>query len=524
MSAKSRDVQYLTVLGKNLDQISKTGGRTLREMLVAALLRVRNKRGALVPLVPNRMQTEFEHKRGLRNIVLKARQLGMTTWIAARFFLSTITRPGTVTVQVAHDQNSAEEIFRITHRFLENLPEVLRCGALRTSRANVRQIVFPEIDSEYRVETAADPNAGRGLTIRHLHCSEVARWPRDAAETLASLRAAVPPDGEIVLESTPNGAGGCFYDEWQRADETGYVKHFFPWWMAEEYKADGLRIADFGGTSSPEARSPEPEALSEDERELISHHGLSLEQISFRRQLRANFRGLAKQEYAEDPVSCFLASGECVFDAEVIGRRLLEVGRPAESRDNGRVSIWYPPQPRMKYVIGIDTAGGGTGGDYACAQVVDGQRSRQCAELHGHFSPRELASRVAALGHEYNDALLAVERNNHGAAVLVYLDEVLGYPHIYCEGGQAGLVTSSVTRPRMLEWLASRLENEPHLFCSARLLQECRAFVRHVDGSASAAVGAHDDCVMAMAFAQWVRLQQQAKFGAREITFGSFAR
>ncbi len=61
--------------------------------------------------------------------------------------------------------------------------------------------------SQYRVE-AADENAGRGLTIQYLHCSEVSRWPGDAAATLAALRAAVPPDGEIVLESTANGACG----------------------------------------------------------------------------------------------------------------------------------------------------------------------------------------------------------------------------------------------------------------------------------------------------------------------------
>ena len=174
-----------------------------------------------------------------RNIVLKARQLGITTYVAARFFDHTITHPGTLSVQVAHDQQSAEEIFRIVHRFVENLPAPLRKGALRTSRANVRQIVFPWLDSEYRVETAADPNAGRGLTIQNLHCSEVARWPRDAAATLASLRAAVPPDGEIVLESTPNGACGCFYDEWLRAHETGYTRHFFPWWWEPTYRRRG---------------------------------------------------------------------------------------------------------------------------------------------------------------------------------------------------------------------------------------------------------------------------------------------
>ena len=35
---------------------------------------------------------------------------------------------------------------------------------------------------------------------------------------------AVPPDGEIVLESTANGAAGCFYEEWQRAEQMGYSR------------------------------------------------------------------------------------------------------------------------------------------------------------------------------------------------------------------------------------------------------------------------------------------------------------
>ncbi len=200
-----KDEEKIVRLGKEEGEIE-----TVRELMMARQLKVRDKRGKLRPLFLNRTQNEYARRCSKHNIVLKARQLGITTYVAARFFNHTITHPGTLSVQVAHDQQSAEEIFRIVHRFVENLPAPLRKGALRTSRANVRQIVFPCIDSEYRVETAADPNAGRGLTIQNLHCSEVARWPRDAAATLASLRAAVPPDGEIVLESTPNGACGCF--------------------------------------------------------------------------------------------------------------------------------------------------------------------------------------------------------------------------------------------------------------------------------------------------------------------------
>src|SRR5437588_8572270 len=220
------DLDLLLSLGPRLDhRPPKLAGRSVREFLIGSLLKVRDKRGQLCRLAPNRAQQAFEAAASRRNVVLKARQMGLTTWVAARFFIATITRPGTVTVQVAHDQRSAEEIFRIVHRFLENFdcPRMLgERGAIVTSRANVRQIVFPHLDSEYRVESAADPNAGRGFTIHNLHCSEVARWPGEGEAQLArlaGLRAAVPPGGEMVLESTPNGAGGIFYDEWQRAAE-----------------------------------------------------------------------------------------------------------------------------------------------------------------------------------------------------------------------------------------------------------------------------------------------------------------
>ena len=523
MARVGTDVRDLVFIGNYLDQPIPVFG-TVRVFLIWALLKVRDKSGRLVALFPNRAQKEFERNHGKRNIILKARQLGMTTWVAARFFIDTITRRGTVSVQVAHDQSSAEEIFRIVHRFLENLPARLRMGALRTSRANVRQLVFAELDSEYRVETAADPNAGRGLTIRNLHASEVARWPRDAAGTLASLRAAVPPQGDVVLESTPSGAGGCFYEEWQRAGETGYVQHFLPWWYAKEYRVVSRQSSVVNETGFAENRRPTPETFTDEERELVAQHGLTVEQIAFRRQLRANFRGLARQEYAEDAVSCFLASGECVFDVEAIERRVRELVLPVEVRDNRRLQVWYPPQPGRKYLVGVDTASGAADGDYACAEVIDRSDGRQCAELHGHFSIRELGTKVAALGREYNDAELAVERNNQGEAVLVHLDDILGYENIYCEGAKRGLATTASSRPRMLEWLSGMLAQHTELFSSTRLLLECRAFVRHVDGSVSAASGAHDDCVMAMAFAQWVRWERMSRFGSRDLQFASLTR
>lgn len=499
-SAVIDDLNLLQVLGTGLDlrppRASRLGCLSIRDFLIEALLKVRSKTRGLVPLELNRVQREYSERCTKRNIVLKARQLGITTYVAARFFVQAITQPGTVTVQVAHDQESAEEIFKIVHRFWENLPAAMRHGALLTSRANVRQIAFSRLDSEYRVATAADANAGRGMTIHNLHCSEVARWPGNPEETLASLRATVPNDGEIVLESTANGASGVFYAEWQRTEETGYTRHFFPWWYDDDYRVE------LGQASV--------QPLTQEEKELRERVGLSESQIAWRRMKRAQLRGLAVQEYAEDPVSCFRASGECVFDLRAIEQALQAYTEPVEQRDNQRLQIWFPPQPGKVYIIGVDPAGGGSEGDYSCAEVIERRTGLQCAELHGHLPPRELADRLVELGRAYNQGLLVVERNNHGAGVLAHL-QFQGYENVYREGNQDGWLTSAVTRPAMIENLAAMLAISPELFRSSRLLNECRTFERHADGSSGAASGTHDDCGMAMAIAQAARQKTAGK-------------
>jgi hypothetical protein len=475
-----------------LDQSPGIAGESVTYIALASRwLKMRTRARATQPLEANEVQRAFEENRGEKNIVLKGRQMGLTTWAAARFFLRTITHPGTLTLQVAHTQESAEEIFRIVHRFVDHLPDELQGGVLRTSRANVRQIVFPELDSQYRVVSAGDRNAGRGLTVQNLHCSELARWPGNPAETLAGLRAALAPGGELILESTPDGIGGCFHEEWLKAAETGMVRHFFPWWMEQHYRAEAVT----------------PSNLSDEERELMERHGLDLCQIGFRRQLRANFRGLARQEYAEDAESCFRASGNSVFELTAIEERLAEVQEASDQRHNGQLQIWLPPLKGKEYLVAVDPAGGGCEGDYSAAEVLEIATGMQCAEFAGHMGGLELARMITDLAAEYNDAWLVVERNNHGSGVLALADAVCRYPHIYCKEGQMGWLTTSSNRPAVVGRLDAALVEQPERFMSRRLLGECRSFVRMPDGSTGARAGTHDDCVLAMAIGLAVRAE-----------------
>jgi hypothetical protein len=480
----------LAVLGEWLEQNRSPDGSAPGLWLAGELLRVRGKDGVLKPLRANRVQRSYEEHRGLQNIVLKARQLGISTWVAGRMFLRTVLQPGTLSVQVAHNQTAAEEIYRIVQRFYANLPQELREGLLRCSRDNRRQMVFSSLDSEYRVESAADGNAGRGLTIQNLHCSEVARWPRDAAATLAGLRAALAPGGELVVESTPMGASGCFYELWSEAGAGGgMVRHFFPWWWEASYVGPAVQEIEW----------------TDDERTLAAAEGLTPEQIGFRRQLQSQFRGMAVQEFAEDAESCFLASGACVFDAAVLDRRLQELVEPRQKEEDGRLWVWYPPQAGRRYVVGVDPAGGGSEGDYSALQVVDVTTGLQCAEWQARMPVREAAQVVRRVAQQYNRALVAVERNNHGSGLLAHL-EGSGL-EIYEQNGLPGWPTTSWTRPAMVERVGMALAQEADVFQSERLLRECRTFVRQKNGKAAAAAGCHDDCVMAMAVALSVRAE-----------------
>ena len=243
--AAGRDVAELLALGQMLEErLTVLRDDSVGMWLARALLRVRGRDGTERALLANAAQRTFERRRGRQNVVLKARQMGMTTWVSGRFFLKTVTARGVMTVQVAQTRDAAEGIFRVAQRFWDCLPKELRVGALRRSRANVGQMIFPELDSEFRVLSASDENAGRGLTIQNLHCSEVSRWPGDAMATMAGLRAALIPTGELVLESTPNGAYGCFYEEWTSAGERGAVRHFLP-------VVDGAGLCEPTGGRSP---------------------------------------------------------------------------------------------------------------------------------------------------------------------------------------------------------------------------------------------------------------------------------
>jgi hypothetical protein len=247
--------------------------------------------------------------------------------------------------------------------------------------------------------------------------------------------------------------------------------------------------------------------MTEVEAALVERHGLSGEQIGFRRGLERNYGGLRSQEFAEDAETCFRATGTCFFDVAAIERRMSEVGSALATRRGGALQVWLPASAGRVYVVAVDSAGGGEDGDFAAVQVIDRATGLQCAELQERLRPAELAKAAVELAKEYQGALIAVERNNHGAAVLAYIETSEHYGNVYRQGGEAGWLTTAASKPEMTAGLGSLLEQRPEMFRSKRLLGECRTFVGRERGRTGAANGAQDDLVMAMAVAHAVRTE-----------------
>ncbi len=210
----------------------------------ARCLRIRHKTGGLHPFELNGVQrhlhARIEAQRAARGrvriLVLKARQPGVSTYVAGRFFWRVTHNPGLQAFILTHRNQATDNLFAIAKRFQEHCPGPVR-PVLGTS--NAKELRFSGLDSGYRVGTASAAGVGRSETIQCFHGSEVAFWPR-AEEHAAGILQAVPDaEGtEVILESTANGLGGAFYDLCRAAErgEGDFELVFIPWFWHADYR------------------------------------------------------------------------------------------------------------------------------------------------------------------------------------------------------------------------------------------------------------------------------------------------
>lgn len=255
-------------------------------------LRILDKEKNLVPFQWNKAQAHFHANRTGRDLILKARQLGFSTYVQGEQFRRTVTSTQT-TITLAHDAETTQKLRRMADRFYEHC----KFGNIQPLRkyANSTLATYPEFDSTATIATAGNVETGRGDTYTEMHGSEVAFW-KDAERIVAGAMQGGSPI--VTLESTPNGAQGFFYEKCMEAlsGDSIWKLHFYPWWWDNEYRLDAGDIT-----------------YTDEEKELVRKHGLDKGQIEWRRMKVKELGRLFIQEYPEDAVSCFLTSGNSYF-------------------------------------------------------------------------------------------------------------------------------------------------------------------------------------------------------------------
>lgn len=447
------------------------------------LYKIVDKNAQLIRYRQNVIQAETNKFTSNRNIILKARQFGISTDQILKKFDRTIFNENQNTCIIADEQDSIKKLFRIPTIAYHSMHEDLR-PPLSHGKGSKYEMFFPTINSRIYVDLES-----HGDTIHNLHVSEAALM-KDKSRLDSTLQA-VPIGGDVTLETTPKGMS-WFYDEWMDQDST-FDKHFYPWFMFPPYTIESnVKIE-----------------LSDKEIEFKKHAkkyfqvNISTGQILYRRFKQRELKEKFLEQYPEDPISCFLSSGNPAMDLLKVKQRLSEVEPVLEHREC--IEIYKPYVPGNLYAIGCDTAEG-ISGDYCVASLHDVSTREQCAVMRGRFKPFDYAHKLKEFAGLYQHGgtmwpQIGVERNNHGHAVLLELQEHIGYPNLYVhQDEKLGWLTDRVSRPIMLDTFIDGVENGGMKLNHVHTLKECLTLINN-DGKIEAEEGKNDDCIIAAAIA-----------------------
>ena len=526
------------------------------KIYIPNFLYIRNKNAELVKFKPNKPQKRLRdtierlRKQGkpVRIIILKARQMGFSTYTEADCFHQTVTNKMFSSTIIAHEEQASQNLYNMFKRYFENLPDALR--PMR-KRNNAKELLFenpttddlekrrnPGLQSTVKVATAKNTATGRSQTINYLHASEVAFWD-NPKETFTGLLQCVPHSAKstVIMESTANGVGDYFYDMWNNAvaGKNEFVPLFFAWFEMDEYSLPfetEEEKEEFIKEVNYEFKDEEGNTVHTEEYELMQDFGVSYEQLKWRRWCISNNCNCDveqfHQEYPSTPEEAFIASGRPRFNIGVlkqyrrqakegdIGRLEYSGNRVVFSPDpNGDVEIWKYPEEGKHYCIGADVAEGLITGDYSVGYVGD-DNFDICLRYRTHIDPDLFGRELVKIAKYYNEAYIGCENNNHGLTTLKAIQNEEYWNIFFTKTydkiadtvtQKIGWSTTSRTKPLMINKLAEFIRNKWIGIKDKILIQEMFTYVIDDKGSTNAQDGCHDDTVMALAILLQVLLE-----------------
>jgi hypothetical protein len=458
------------------------------EYLIGELLHIDNKEGNVVPFKFNRVQSHFHRNKSFRNIILKARQMGVTSSILADMFIDDVTQKHLNCVVVSHETRATQRLLDKVHFYYDTMEEPKpRLGAdCRT------ELSFPDMHSSIFIGSAGSRAFGRGDMIRKAHLSELAFYD-DARKVLSGIEDAVPMKGELTIESTANGEDNVFYEKWVEArnGQSPYKPFFYPWWWDIGYyieRGSDLALPDDRGEL----------IYTEEEQELVTLHGLCEGQIRWRRWKMAEKHGLFFIEYPENEIDCFLANGNPVYDLNILSNLANNCYEGNKHEDGW--TFWIPPIKGHRYIIAADTSAGTATGSLSGAVVLS-RELEVVATFNDRIEPVAFAALLKKLGAWYNQAEIAVERNFTGYTVLSHMQD---YSNLYYQrnlitnkvSSQVGWWTADNTKRYMLTTLKDKLPNLR--VWDANLIRQIKSY-KYIRMQPTATI--HDDLAIALMIA-----------------------
>jgi hypothetical protein len=468
------------------------------------LYKIKTKKAEMVRFKLNPVQEAIEQISSRYKMILKARQFGVTTYSVIKLFDKTIWNPNRTACILAHEQDALEEIFLIVKTAYNSMPPKLRPVVARGGGSKY-EMTFPEQNS--RIYTDLEV---RGGTIDDLHMSEYAYM--DPARIKATVQAVPISTGCITKESTANGLNHM-HEEWIDPDN-GYQKLFYPWFFdLNEYRLP-----------------TEPLKLTADEAELVrkvqKNWGLTLthDHIAFRRFKIAEARGNIHafwEEYPEDDVTCFLASGHNPFDTFELMKKYEKAIPEKDWELKGEIRQLKPHNKDKTYVIGADVAEGVKADNSVAVVYCIEDKEDVAVFASNRHRPEEFAEIIYDLGNMYRHAsrwpCVKVERNNHGHAVILAMrtgDK--RYPNIWMAPDEKlGHLTTNITRPLLLDTFVEAVSENMFKINNKDCLGECLTLVDNkgkiMAENKGEADGKKDDRVIAYALAISLALEYLPK-------------
>mgnify|MGYP001468216594 FL=1 len=402
------------------------------------------------------------------NIVLKSRQLGLSTITAAYAMWMVLFHKDKNVLVIATKLAVAQNFIRKCKFLLASCPKWLILPQI--VKNNSQALEFNNGSVIKAIPTSED--AGRSEALSLLIVDEAA-FVRNFDTLWTGLYPTLSTGGEAIILSTPNGVGGQYYDLYVLADKGENV---------------------FNPIKLPWDVHPErDDAWFENET-----------------------KNMSQKQIAQELLCDFAASGETFLRVEDIEYIREWIRTPVDrwGPDMG-VWVWDYPLSEKKYVISADVSRGDAN-DYSTFHVIDTEASAIVAEYQGKLPPDRFAQLLAEAGRRYNEALLCPENNSYGYAVIMKLNE-LDYRNLYFQNekdrynymygdkniAKIGFQTNSKTRAQILTKLEEVLRTKQVKIRSSRLYEELKTFVWK-NGKAQAMKGQNDDLIMALAIGTWL--------------------